>query len=242
MTRALVFAVVSTLLLGTAARAADAPTITQAELVRRTQALFDAVAPGNRAPWKRYFADDAIVNDEKGREMNKAALLADLQPLPAGYGGSITVAKAKSRFAPGVAVLTFDTNETETIYGRVLHARYHETDTWLYRNRLWQIVASQVLRYYEDPAVGTISARLLRDYVGAYRLAPGIVMRVTRRGNALYAQRAPGKPYRLLPESADLFFRPGVEGRRLFHRDAAGQVDMLIDRRNNEDLLWKRIG
>jgi hypothetical protein len=33
----------------------------------------------------------------------------------------------------------------------------------------------------------------------------------------------------------------GVEGRRLFHRDASGHVDMMIDRRNNEDLLWKKI-
>jgi hypothetical protein len=38
-----------------------------------------------------------------------------------------------------------------------------------------------------------------------------------------------------------MFFRAGVEGRRLFHRDASGKVDSLIDRRNNEDMLWKKI-
>src|SRR5437879_505883 len=31
--------------------------ITQDELVRRTQELSDAVAPGNKEPWKKYFAD-----------------------------------------------------------------------------------------------------------------------------------------------------------------------------------------
>jgi hypothetical protein len=33
--------------------------ISEQELVRRTQELMDAVAPGNQEPWKKYFADDA---------------------------------------------------------------------------------------------------------------------------------------------------------------------------------------
>jgi hypothetical protein len=45
--------------------------ITQDELVRRTQELFDSVAPGNQAPWKKYFADDCMYFDEKGRNMKK---------------------------------------------------------------------------------------------------------------------------------------------------------------------------
>ena len=45
--------------------------ITQDELVRRSQELFDAVAAGNQEPWKRHFADDCIFADEKGRQMNK---------------------------------------------------------------------------------------------------------------------------------------------------------------------------
>src|SRR5437763_4149479 len=48
--------------------------ITEAELVRRTQELYDAVVPGNQAPWKKYFADDSIFADEKGRTMDKPKL------------------------------------------------------------------------------------------------------------------------------------------------------------------------
>jgi hypothetical protein len=44
-----------------------------------------------------------------------------------------------------------------------------------------------------------------------------------------------------MSECADLFFRPDVEGRQLFHRNLAGPVDAIIDRCNNEDLLWKKI-
>jgi Domain of unknown function (DUF4440)/Domain of unknown function (DUF3471) len=239
--RGLVAAFIVVLAVCSTTRAADTPKITEGELVQRTQELFDAVAPGNQAPWKMYVAEDAMFFDEKGRSMDKPALLEDLQPLPTGYSGSIRVVHPKSRFAANVAVLSYDCDEVETVFGRELHARYHSTDTWLYRNQAWQIVASQTLRYYEDPAAGAVSEAMLNDYVGAYELAPGNVIAVTRQGDELYAQRNSGKPYQLLPESPDLFFRTGVEGRRLFHRDAAGHVDMMVDRRNNEDLLWKKI-
>src|SRR4051794_32055365 len=63
---------------------ADEPTITQDELVRRTQELFDSVAPGNQEPFKKYFADDAMFFDEKGRNMDKTALVKDIQPMPQG--------------------------------------------------------------------------------------------------------------------------------------------------------------
>jgi hypothetical protein len=91
-----------------------------------------------------------------------------------------------------------------------------------------------------DPAVGIVSA-LLDDYVGTYELASGNTKTVTRRGGKLYVQRGDGRPTELNAESPDLFFRSGVEGRYLFHRDESGRVDLLIDRRNNEDLRWMRI-
>src|SRR5437867_8583247 len=63
--------------------------ITENELIRRTQELYDAVVPGNQAPWKKYFADDCIFADEKGRVFDKPKLIADITPLPAGYSGAI---------------------------------------------------------------------------------------------------------------------------------------------------------
>jgi len=75
---------------------ADEPTITQDELVRRTQELFDAIVPGNQEPFKKYFADDAMFFDEKGRNMDKAALVKDVQPMPKGYSGTIKLVRPKS--------------------------------------------------------------------------------------------------------------------------------------------------
>jgi len=222
-------------------RVARQATITHEELVRRTQEIMDAAAPGISDPWKKYFAEDAMYFDEKGRAMDKAALLKDVSPLPKGFSGTIKVLNAKSNILRGTPVLSYDLDETEIVYGQELKARYHGTDTWVVRNGQWQIIAGQMLRYYEDPAPGASNPADYKGYAGSYELAPGIARIVSMAGSDLMVQRSGRAAETLIPEAQGIFFRKGVEGRILFRRDAAGKVDALIDRRNNEDIVWKRI-
>jgi hypothetical protein len=223
-----------------ASAVAAEPAITEQELVRRTQELYDAIVPGNQTPWKKYFADDCTFSDEKGRTLDKSKLVTDITPLPKGYSGAIKIEKVISRIIGDTAILSYDANEVETIFGQNLRARYHVTDTWLRRNGQWQILASQAHRYYEDPAIGKADEKKFPDYVGSYELAPGQTRTVTSENGKLFVERK-GKKEELLPESSDLFFRKGVEGRILFRHDNAGAVDALIDRRNNEDVIWRKI-
>ena len=218
---------------------ADPAPITQEELVRRAQELFDAVVPGNKEPWQKYFADDCIFADEKGRNFNKTQLIADIAPLPKGYSGTIKVVKPQSVIHGDTAILSYDLDETETIFGQKLTARYHVTDTWLRRKGVWQIASSQAMRYYEDPAVGRRDPKKFGDFNGTYEVAPGQIRRVFTEGENLYVERN-GKREQLLPEGCEIFFRNGVEGRILFRYTANGKVDALIDRRNNEDVVWRR--
>src|SRR5215831_16745118 len=231
-------ALITFLSAGTIVCAADVP-IVQDELVRRTQELYDAVGSGNQAPWEKYFADDCIFADEKGRVFDKPKLIADITPLPAGYSGTIKIENAQSRIIGTTAILSYDADETETIFGQNLKARYHITDTWLQRNGNWQIIASQAHRYYEDPAVGKADPKKFAGFIGQYELAPGQTRSVTIEGDKLFVERK-GKREELFPETSELFFRKGVEGRILFHYAADGKVDSLIDRRNNEDVIWKK--
>ena len=216
--------------------------ITQEELVHRTQELVDAVGGGDKGPWKKYFADDCLFFDERGRNMNKEALVADIEPLPQGYSGTIVVRNPQSHIDGEVAILSYDLDETETAYGQVMKARYHETDTWMKRSGMWQIVAGQVLRYYEDPAPGQVDPRTYVNYVGIYEAAPGKTMTVSLEDGHLFRQRGDRPKAELIPEAEGIFFRKGVEGRTLFRRGADGKVDALIDRRNNEDIIWKKVG
>jgi hypothetical protein len=222
----------------TLACAADVP-ITQDQLVHRTRELYDAVVSGNQAPWKKYFADDCIFADEKGRIFDKPKLIADITPLPAGYSGTIKIENVQSRIIGNTAILSYDADETETIFGQNLKARYHITDTWLERNSNWQIIASQAHRYYEDPAVGKADPKKFADYVGTYELAQGQTRSVYAEGDKLFVERN-GKKEQLLPETSEIFFRKGVEGRILFRCEGTGNVDALIDRRNNEDVIWRK--
>src|SRR5499427_6908841 len=219
--------------------AADVP-ITQDELVRRTQELYDSLVSGDQGPWKKHFADDCMFADEKGRFFDKPKLIADITPLPAGYSGTIKIENVQSRIIGNTAVLSYDADETETIFGQNLKARYHITDTWLQRNGNWQIIASQAHGYYEDPAAGKMDPKKFGNFIGTYELAPGQTRSVVREGDKLFVERN-GKKEQLLPETSELFFRKGIEGRILFRYAATGKVDALIDRRNNEDVVWKKI-
>ena len=214
--------------------------ITEAELVRRTQELYDAVVPGNQAPWKKYFAEDSIFADEKGRIMDKPKLVADITPMRAGYSGAIKIEQVQSRIYNNVAILSYDANEKETIFGQELSARYHVMDTWLRRDGNWQIIASQAHRYYEDPAVGKTDPKKFPGFIGVYELAPGQTRTVIAEGDSLFVERN-GKKDQLFPEASELFFRKGIEGRILFRYDKNGKVDALIDRRNNEDVVWRKV-
>jgi hypothetical protein len=162
--------------------------ITQDELVRNEQAMFNAAAPGDQKPWKKYFADDSMYFmyfDEKGRSMDKTALVEDVAPLPPGYSGSIKVVNPKSNIQGDTAVLSYDRNETETIFGQNMTARYHGTDTWMYRDGKWQIVAGQMFRYYEGPAPGKGDVKKYADYAGTYELAPAVTQTISVRGGGV---------------------------------------------------------
>ena len=43
-----------------------------------------------------------------------------------------------------------------------------------------------------------------------------------------------------VPGTSEIFFRKGVDGRILFRYADTGKVDALIDRRNNEDVVWRK--
>ena len=218
-----------------------AGTITEEELVRQTQEIMDATAPGNPEPFKKYYADDAIFSDEKGRTMDKAALVKDIQPLPQGYSGDIKIVQPKSHIVANAAILSYDLDETEIVFGQKLKARYHQTDTWLLRGGKWQIIATQVLRYYEDPARGKADTGKFPDYIGTYQLGPERTLAITAEDGHLYEQRKGRPREELIAEASDIFFRKGVEGRTLFGYDKSGKVTTLIDRRNNEDILWTKV-
>ena len=231
------------------ARAAGAPldsAATVAELTRTAQALVDAVAFGDTAVWARTLADDGLFTDENGRTSTKRDLLASLHPLPAGFSGHIVVARPQMRMTgnenDGVAVLTYDLLEDETVFGQTLHTTYHQTDTYVRRAGRWRLLASQTQVLPSEHTAVHIDPAVLGAYVGTYRLAPNVEYAVTRDGTHLMGRRRSGPMEELFPLGGDRFFRRGApRGVKIFVRDASGRVTRMIDRRDNNDLVWQRV-
>jgi hypothetical protein len=219
----------------------DGSLSTSATLQRATQALVDALAPGQRAVWEHYTDPALIFVTEDNEVQDRARLLAELKPLPPGSSGWIVVQEFRCTDFGSFAVTTYVMDEHETIEGHELHARYRESDTWHTTPDGWRLVAAQEYAIPLDPARGE-PASALADYEGVYSLSPSTRQTIHRDGDHLVSDRAGRGSQILLPESGDVFFTPGrPRTRRIFSRAADGRIVGFADRREGADLVWTRI-
>lgn len=227
---------------GSQQKAVASTTEVEREIKRISQELLGAIAVGNKAVWERYLADDCIYSDENGRTLNKAQLLEDLRPLPAGYSGSITIAESQIRVHADAAVLANRMIETETIYGQKIVTEYHATETYVKRDGRWQMLASHVIVVPSERKSIALNPKSLDAFTGQYEMAPGVTYTITRKGDQLIGQRAGRSEEELLAMAENILFRKGtVRGEKVFVRDNSGRVTQMIDRRDNNDLIWKKI-
>jgi hypothetical protein len=226
---------------GAAVAGAANTAATAATLQRATQALADALAPGERAVWEHYADATLTYVTEDNEVKSRAELLDGMKPLPPGSSGWIVVEEFRCTDFGSFAVTTYLMDEHETIEGHELHARYRGSDTWRATPAGWRLVAAQVYAIPQDPPRGA-SVSALADYEGLYGLSEITRQRIRRDGDQLLAERPGRAPQLLLPESGDVFFTPGrPRTRRIFLRTADGHVSGFADRREGTDLVWTRI-
>lgn len=219
----------------------SSPSATEEELQRITQELLDAVAVGDKAVWSKYLSDTCLYSSEDGRTLTKAQLLDELRPLPEGYIGKLRMANPQVREYGDTAIITYDAMEDLEIHGQKIKTRFHTTETYLKRGGEWRMIASQVLVVPSELTPVQLPLNLYDQYAGEYELAPGITYKVRREGKRLLGQRSGRGAEELLPESPDRFFRKGSRGERIFSRDERGRVVKMIDRRDNNDIVWKKV-
>jgi hypothetical protein len=225
---------------GAAVTGAARTATTSATLQRATQALVDALAPGERAVWEHYSDPSLTYVTEDNEVKSRAQLLDGMKPLPAGSSGWIVVEDFRCTDFGSFAVTTYLMDEHETIEGHELHARYRGSDTWRATAEGWRLVAAQVYAIPLDPPRGG-AAGALADYVGTYSLSAITRQTIRQDGDDLVAERPGRAPQLLVPESGDVFFTPGhPRTRRIFLRSADGRVAGFADRREGTDLKWTR--
>jgi hypothetical protein len=215
---------------------------TEKELVRIGQELYDAIAVGNKAPWEKYVADDVIYTDENWHILTKKDLLDGLSPLPKGYSGSIRMTNLQSRINGDAAVLSYRALEEEYVFGQKLTPIYLVTDTYFKHDGRWQLTASHVIVMPSERKSVVVNPKFYQSLVGIYELSPGVTYTITLEGKKVIGQRSGRAKEELVAADDNTFFRKGtIRGEKVFARDASGRVTAMLDRRENNDLLWKKI-
>jgi hypothetical protein len=218
---------------------ADVKTI--ANLRQNTQALMDAIAPGDVAVWRRLLDDRAIQTDENNIVRNKVQILAELKPLPAGLVGHLSIADFRVARRGEVAVVSHEDDEYLDYHGQVIRSRFRMTDTWVHGPEGWRELGSQVLAVLQDPPAQILPASILGQYEGTYQLTAEITGAFLPVGDELIFRQTgrPDRHYRA--EVPDVFYNPGApRSRRIFCRNAGGEITGFVDRREGRDIAWKR--
>lgn len=221
---------------------AAAQSAVEAELRQNTQALLDAIAPGDTATWNRLLDPRMIQVDENDIVHTKAEVLADLKPLGPGLDGHLAIDDFRVALAGDAALVTHEDDEYLNYHGQVIRSRFRMTDTWVHSPDGWRLIGEQVLAVLKDPPAIHMEHATLCGYIGRYALVPDIVQTIRCGDDRLIVSRE-GRPDRtFLPESPDVFFEPGApRTRRMFQRDAHGRVTGFVERREARDVVWKRI-
>jgi hypothetical protein len=220
---------------------AASPHALTVQLRARDQALLDAIAPGDRAIWEKALWSDATYVDENGAIMNRAQFLEGLVPLPKSASGHISIVDYRLRLAGDTALVIHRDDERENYHGIPLRAEYLMTETWLRRGGEWRLALVHAYVVAKDPPALAVPSAKLDEFVGTYRAAPDLTFAIRRQGDRLIGTSQSGRSSDLLVETHDVLFVAGQPRvRRIFRRDDAGRVTGFIDRREGEDIDWKR--
>jgi hypothetical protein len=215
---------------------------TEKELTRIAQELMDAVAVGDKAVWEKYVADDLIYTDENWKVLTKKEIIDSMAPLPKGYTGSIRVSNVQSRINGDAAILSWRALEEENILGQKLTPTYLVTDTYFRRDNRWQLVATQITVLPSERKTVAVKPEVYQSLTGQYELSPGVLYIITVEAGKLMAQRTGRDKQEWVPADVNTYFTKGtIRGEKYFVRDESGRVTEMLDRRENNDLIWKKI-
>jgi hypothetical protein len=180
--------------------------------------------------------------DENGKLIDKESLLEELTPLPAGLVGRIEVDRFEMKRYGDTAVAAGEIQEYLDYHGQPLRTRFRFLDTWRRTPEGWRLAARHTSAVLKDPPAIALAAAELCAYAGEYRLTPQIVTTIRCTEKGLTSERSGRPAVTYLPEVRDVFFVPGQpRTRRIFLRDPAGKIAGFGDRREGEDVRWRKV-
>jgi ketosteroid isomerase-like protein len=207
------------------------------------QKLMNAIAPGDKAAWDSIMDDTCLVTTEEGRLSSKADFLRELEPLPLGLVGEITVRDLTVQPFASFAIVRYEADESEQVFGQRLKTKYRMTDAFRRDGTGWKLVASHTSVVTADPPAQPVDKSHWRDLVGDYQLLPdGWVFHVELRNGVMYGGRSPGSLRPLIPLTAVAFVLEGSLGELLFDTGGdGGRASRIVEFRKFQPLVWTRV-
>ncbi len=221
---------------------ADAAEDISALLRAKTQMFTDAGQNGNADVLKALLDDRVVFFNENGGASTKDDIVAAASPSPAGSGVKMIVTDWQCVVHGDVAVASFIDDQTKDLHGQIFHAQYRSVETWLHQADTWRIIASQTIALQTDPAAVTLPPAVLDQYVGTYQATPALTAVFARTGADLTLATNGAAPVVQRAELRDVVFTSGnPRTRRIFTRDAHGNITGFISRREGHDIVFKRV-
>lgn len=211
------------------------------QILRIEQTLMDAL-PGDTTPWSRILDDACYIITEDGTGYNKKEFLQTFYPFPRDVTGHIRVINPVFTFHDRIAIIHYVADEYENVKGQMLHTSYAAADTYYQYDTSWRMIGSQIFEIPRLPSAINLTSRLLQEYTGTYAMADSDRAVISLRGDTLFIQKKKKHPAPLYAETVNVFFQSNdTRGRKIFIRQENGDM-LLLERRNGNDLIWKRIG
>jgi ketosteroid isomerase-like protein len=214
-------------------------------LKRQTQAFSEAGQAGDTATLGKFLDPDVVFMNETGEIVTKADMTKSDGAAPRKpTDRSIEVTDWVLRRQGGgqTATATFVDVLTQHFHGQTLVYRFRSTETWAKRADGWKMIASQTMNVQQEPPAVRLSAEDLDTYVGVYQADQDFKVIIARSAEGLTTSTSGGPPVAIKAELRDVFFLPGIPNmRRIFKRDAKGQVTGYVSRRDGVDIVLSKV-
>lgn len=210
------------------------------QIIKLEQKLADAL-PVDSVLWSKYTDPKWYIVNEDGSVMFKQEFLKTFGPFPKQISLNVKVIKPVFSFHNNIAVINYVADEHETAYGQKLHTTYSTMDTWYKTDTSWVMLSMLNFEIPALPPAIKVDSKTLQQYTGTYKLTDEKLAVIILKNDTLFVQKNKGKTEALLPETINVFFREAdTRGRKIFVKNENGQM-LMLERRNGQDLVWKRI-
>jgi len=233
---ALIFS--TALLVAGGAQPLDAETeVLSRQLRAKDEILLSAVHTGDKKAWESMTTPD-FAYVEEGVIQHRSEFLQALAP--DGAEPLLIRDYAVHRIGDTAIVIHEDEVPSHPLLASRPNGRYLMTETWQRVAHDWKLRLVHIEAIRTDPPRLALTHAQIDELVGTYRTtASSFVIR--RDGERILGAR-PGRPeVELMAETRDVLFVPGdTRLRRVFLRDAAGEVTAFAHRDENSDVIYTR--